>query len=176
MLPLKDIYDQKLISREIGAPYPFLKKLKLGGTGSPKIVYLDGIPFFQSVRDAGQDLDYLNFELYPDGLIGRYNKRNQLSGVLFTRKELHHIHFLTLLFKVRTMYGLKEVEEAVITFQLITGEKIRFYVPVTFYKALKPFFLKDWLRQKISFEIKEADRPVDSAAFYLEVVGRILGM
>lgn len=71
-----------------GGTYTFREKLQLGGTGSSKIIYQEGIPTFDELRRGIQnEVAYANFEWLKNGLILRLNINQRLSCVGLTLEE-----------------------------------------------------------------------------------------
>lgn len=109
------------------------------------MIYLGGIPFFDELKNSGQDLDFISFELHPNGVIARYAKGNKQKGCIIPKNEIHKICFETTKVKVQTKNKSRIVYEALIDFHLNTGPHLSLYVPVPFYQSSKPYWLKDWL-------------------------------
>jgi hypothetical protein len=174
LIELSNISNTRFIQQKIGVHYSFFKKLKLGGVGSTKVVYLKGVSVFDEIKNSGQDLDFVNFELYPKGLIIRYSKGNKKKGLIIHKSEIDQILFESTKVKVHFRNGTKIVHEAVIKLLLDSGSTISFYVPVSFYKSTKPYWLKDWLADIIIYKENPAKPRIDSNGHYLGILQSIL--
>ena len=76
--------------RKYGGEFGFFEKIKMGGVGSPKIIYASGLleldQFVEEV--AGSDIPYVNFEYLRNGILARINKTQYLKGVLISFDEI----------------------------------------------------------------------------------------
>ena len=75
--------------------FTFIEKLKMGGTGSEKIIYLTGIAAFDEWISFNQDGNYCSFEIYPNGIICRYQagiQRQAAVGILFSHLKTIEIN------------------------------------------------------------------------------------
>lgn len=66
--------------------FSWLQKLKFGGTGSEKIIYISGIPAFDSWVNFNQDDNYCSLEIFPFGFICRYQaaiQRQAAIGIMY---------------------------------------------------------------------------------------------
>jgi hypothetical protein len=169
MIEIKKIQSTRLIKRELDPTYSFIKKLQLNGTGSSKLIYLKGVSYFDELKKLNQDLDYVNFELFPKGVVVRYSKGNKKSGLILKRDQINQIEFESTRIKVRYKRGLKIVNEAKIIISLKTAN-ITFYVPVSFYKSNKPFWTKDWLKHLTTYKQNSAKPKLDSNGLYLDIL------
>jgi len=171
---LKDSQNANIISKELGSPYSFSEKLKMRGAGSTKAVYVKGIPSFQSIKNSGQDIDYVNFEVFPNGIVIRYAKGSLRNFILLKKDAIQKIDFESTKIKIKTKFGLKIVNEATIEFKLNDDNRFLFYVPVIFYKSMKYFWTKDWLSNVANFKTNKAKAKVDSNNIYLDIIACVL--
>jgi len=80
------------VLRKYGGKFGFFEKIKMGGVGSPKIVYQSGFSEIDELKeDVGSDLCYINFEFLKKGLLGRINKGQKLIGVIMHFSEIEKI-------------------------------------------------------------------------------------
>ena len=172
MIELIDINNTRLIQSELGSEYSTIQKLKLGGTGSTKAVYVNGIEYFKELVTEGNSLSYVSFELFPEGIVLRCSKDNSTSGAILKKNEIKYIHFESRRIKVKT----RIVHDSKIQIELINNESINLYCPTTFYKSMKTYWTKDWLNEKIDFTIDPADPVIDSNGLILDTISNILNI
>lgn len=139
----------------------------MGGTGSTKMIYQQGIPFFDHLKESSTELDFVNFELHPNGLILRLSKKDQRRGFILFKKDIRHIKFETFKIKVRWKNHTKIVLEAHITFSLQDGQHVAFHAPTVFYKPSKKYFSKDWLQEIVTFVDSPLEPREDSNGQYI---------
>lgn len=76
---LKTTYTNKdheaTINELVGPPYGFLKKLKMNGIGSGRMIIDEVSPKLERALWNGQDLNYANIELRPKGILVRITRR-----------------------------------------------------------------------------------------------------
>jgi len=90
-----------------GGKYGFIQRIKLGGIGSPKVIYKSGIPHFDELKNqiAESEIPFVNFELMKNGLLIRLNHNLktryvgiqllEYKGVTF-QKEFGRLHSMEL--------------------------------------------------------------------------------
>ncbi len=129
-----------------GGTFSFRENLRLGGTGSPKVFYNDGIPEFDELNAyVENEVSFVSFEMMKKGLILRLNRTQRMRcvGALWTgikevrltgyRKE---VEYRRLLYKREIVHrGLLEVEE-------LDGSLSRFHVPEQNFSGLQKYFSK----------------------------------
>lgn len=130
-----------------GGTFSFRENLRLGGIGSPKVYYNDGIPEFDELNEyVENELSFVSFEMMKKGLILRLNRTQRMRcvGTLWTnlkeirltgyRKEVEYRRFLYR--RAIVHRGLLEVEE-------FDGNLSRFHVPEQNFSGLQNYFSKD---------------------------------
>lgn len=152
MKELKNSNEYNKVNAEIGSAYDVKESIRLGGTGSPKMVYVGGIEFFGQSEKLGATMNRFNFELYPNGLIGHYNKSNRVLGCVIKRTEIESISFISRrILMPRKLRADKLVHDAKVILKLTNGESIQIYTPIKLHKQAKNFFTKDWLEKATDF-------------------------
>ena len=131
------------------------------------------VSFFDEIKTRNQDLDYVNFELFPTGIVIWYSKGNKKSGLILKKDRINQIEFESTPIKVRHKRHFKIVHEAKIKISLKTAN-IAFYVPVTFYQSNKPFWTKDWLKSLTTYKKNSAEPKLDSNGLYLDTIASAL--
>jgi hypothetical protein len=63
-----------LINDIVGKPYSFMQSIKIGGTGSKRMMIEEVSPNFQSYMNTVSDINYGNIELRPNGILLYINK------------------------------------------------------------------------------------------------------
>ena len=62
----------RTLNTELGPAYSMLQRIKLGGTGSPRLIIHDCSEHFNEYLHHSSDLPYANIELRPRGLLLRF--------------------------------------------------------------------------------------------------------
>ena len=77
---------------QFGGSYRFFEKLRRGGIGSPKWIYLSGIDAFDNIQQGrGTDTCYVNGEWLRDGILFRLNKVQRLKGLITSFDSIEKI-------------------------------------------------------------------------------------
>lgn len=63
-----------LINDIVGKPYTFIQSIKMGGTGSKRMMIEEVSPNFQSYMNTVSDINYGNIEMRPNGILLYINK------------------------------------------------------------------------------------------------------
>lgn len=66
--------DKELINDCVGHPFGFLQSLKMGGTGSKRMIIDEVSNNLNDLLNKVSDLNYGNIELRPSGILVRINK------------------------------------------------------------------------------------------------------
>ncbi|PQJ23286.1 hypothetical protein [Tenacibaculum sp. SG-28] len=67
----------------VGKPFPLLTKIKLGGVGSRRMIIHNVSENFKSLLNVVSDINYVNIELRPNGIIVRLTQQlNRFSWVI----------------------------------------------------------------------------------------------
>ncbi len=64
-----------LINNLVGSPYSFLKKIKMKGIGSGRMIIYKVSPKLERALLNGPDINYANIELRPKGILVRITRR-----------------------------------------------------------------------------------------------------
>ena len=135
------------ILRKYGGKFSFFEKIKMGGVGSPKIVYQSGFKEIDELKeDVGSDLCYINFEFLKKGLLGRINKGQKLIGIIMHFDEIEKI--------VLSQNPLEESNEKA-TIGLLeifsySGEVLVCGVTAQGFRGIEQFFNTYFLKDKFS--------------------------
>lgn len=65
---------EELINDIVGHPFGWLKRFKLGGVGSKRMIVKTCSPRFSFIQNKTEDINYGNIELRPKGVIVYINK------------------------------------------------------------------------------------------------------
>lgn len=165
-----DISNTRLIQLEIDKPFGFLEKLKLKGIGSPRCIYLKGSAFFDEPKETSSDLEFVNFEIYPGGIVGRYSKGNRKRGIAIKKKDINKIIITTSYILVQGRNGSYKTPQAKLDLSIDGFGEISFFIPPVYYKSTIPFWEKDWLKEKSHF-IESTDEPeLDKDSKYISLL------
>ena len=63
-----------LINDVVGKSYSFIQSIKMGGTGSKRMMIEEVSPNFQSYMNKVSDINYGNIEMRPNGILLHINK------------------------------------------------------------------------------------------------------
>ena len=161
MHPLETDSTGTLTPAEIdrfGGTYTFREKLQLGGTGSSKIIYQEGIPTFEELRRGIEnEMAYANFEWLKNGLILRLNINQRLSCVGLTLEEIERINLLAYRIKIRRMrWGVlvnKIVHRGELEIVGSSGLIARFVITPPFFEGMVRFFSKEEVAGKFGHAV-----------------------
>lgn len=64
----------ELINDIVGQPFSWLKRFKLGGVGSKRMIVKTSSPKFSFIHNKTEDINYGNIELRPRGIVVYINK------------------------------------------------------------------------------------------------------
>ncbi len=112
--------------QELGA-YSLWQSLKMGGVGSPKLQYLNGIIPFDTLSEEGTDLLQINFELTRNALLIRAWQHGDCFIAYVFWKDIKMIRF----------YKENELQS-----DLKDGNQIRFKMGVGTRAGFRKFFAK----------------------------------
>ncbi len=71
--------------------FGFWKRVKMKGIGSPKIIYLSGIPYFDAIVQEKTDLPYVNFELMEKAVLIRLSIQQECYTMAVYTKDINSI-------------------------------------------------------------------------------------
>lgn len=76
---IRDTFNEKKILQQIeeqvGKPFPIIRRIRMGGTGSQRLFVLDGSPTIKDLFHADLKRDLCNLELRPGGVIVRFQSK-----------------------------------------------------------------------------------------------------
>lgn len=141
-----------------GGAYTLREKLQLGGTGSSKIIYQEGIPIFDEFRRGIEnEVAYVNLEWLKNGLILRLNINQRLSCVGLTLVEIESINLLAYRVKIRRMhFGIlvnKIVHRGELEIVDSSGLKARFLITPPFFEGMLHFFSRQELEGRFRYAV-----------------------
>jgi hypothetical protein len=94
------VYETTYINKEakavfedlLGKPYSFFQSLKLGGTGSKRMMIEKVSPKFSSMMNKVSDINYGNIELREKGILVHINKglKNYSWGIPFYQLHIYN--------------------------------------------------------------------------------------
>ena len=88
------VYWKLKIKHILAETYSFVDKLKMSGTGSPKILYVSGVPVFDEMDNGLEsEVSFVSFELLRDGLIARLNRNQRYSCAGVRLSDIQQINF-----------------------------------------------------------------------------------
>ncbi len=77
---LKKLSPNGLIEKEhiryVGKPYSFWQRIRSGGVGSQKVIYISGIKEFDRYSQTNRETNHVNFERFTEGIAIRFFKRH----------------------------------------------------------------------------------------------------
>jgi hypothetical protein len=127
-----------------GGEFSFLEKIKMGGTGSTKVIYESGITAFDQLGQVAEnELSFVNFELLKNGLLMRLNRNQQIRCVGIRLDDIQTIELLAFRIEVIKNKWGKTVKEIVYRGELAIhstdGEQINLQVITQQFKSLLRF-------------------------------------
>lgn len=153
----------------VGKTFPFFDRLKMGGTGSIRMIYLKGLNTFDEMTDLSTSLQYVSMELRQQGFVIRYSKKNIYKACLVKYNELENISIVSQKIRIYYKGRPKIIHEAVIVFKLKDISFCLGLLPI-FYKAGIAFFRKQPLRKHCHFEMKEYIKELQNDNSWLETL------
>jgi len=147
--------------RKYGGKFGFFEKIKMGGVGSPRIVYKSGFSQIDDFleRVPGSDVPYTNFENLKNGILVRINKTQFYKGILIALDEITYIE-LSISKKLLTQGNFQEelekanIESAQLIITSLHEQQLHCEVPLQSYEGLRNFFQKHKiLKDKFQSEI-----------------------
>ena len=161
------------LQESAGSEFSLVKKLQIGGTGSMKMIHLEGIEFIDKFESTSKSHHYLSFELRPHSLIGR-TYGNEIKTFFITKETVSSIEFETYNLRIATKRSVVIRHEGILRIELIQ-QTIKLYVPSTAYKPVKKFFEKDWLNDKTTFKVSSSKPEVNYTALIADIITRLIG-
>lgn len=163
-----------------GGTYTFREKLQLGGTGSSKIIYQEGIPTFDELRRGIEnEVAYANFEWLKNGLILRLNISQRLGCVGLTLEEIEHINLLAYRIKIRRMrWGVlrsKIVHRGELEIVGTNGLKVRFVITPPFFEGMVRFFSREEIDEKFGHAVSLMPVEEDTDGLLYELLKILTG-
>jgi len=73
-------------------PFRWWEKLKMGGTGSSKVIYHQGIEYFDEKIAQRTDLPIINFELLKKAMLIRLSIHNECYTIAVLKQEILEIN------------------------------------------------------------------------------------
>jgi len=122
----------ELIAKDIaffGGKYTFMERFRMSGIGSPKVVYKQGVPYFDELASIENEVSFANFELMKNGFLIRIHRNLQLRYIGYQLHEILKIEFNNKVEKNRLL--IKTLDEVII-----------FKVPLQSIGNIKTFFDK----------------------------------
>lgn len=138
--PLVTTSTYNKIIAKYGGPYSLWQKIKIGGVGSPRVIYKSGLSTFDAIHYTdNQEQSLTNFQLLREGFIIRINKRQQLGIAIEKLNQLENIH---LNFKVNSLTTLESSEFPELQIKFIDQPVITFEIPLDSYDGIYKYFSK----------------------------------
>lgn len=137
--PYTPLFTYQKIIKKYGGAYSFFGKLKIGGVGSPKVIYRSGIPEFDIIHYS-DDLEksMTNFELLKGGLIIRINKKQKLAVAI---ERLSILEKIVLIPRPIKQNGQSEKSgELIVKFK--DQKPIQFEVGINEFDGIEKYFKK----------------------------------
>lgn len=155
--------------RHFGGQYSFLEKIKMKGTGSPKIIYESGIEEFDKLkRNITGEIGFVNFEILKNGLILRLNVNQRFSCIGIKLDELNEINLVGYKIKIRARnlqgYLHKIVHRGELEFTT-TNKTLKFNIIVREFENIKKYFERSELNTNFKFSI--SPKPAEKDFAYL---------
>lgn len=170
--PIQHTTEDKL-QESAGSEFSFIKKLKIGGTGSMKMIHIEGLEFIDEFAPTSKSHHHLSFELRPNSLIGR-TYGNGSKTFTIKKEALLGVHFETYNLRILTKTGIVIRHEALAQIRL-ENKSFKLYIPRAAYKPIRIFFNKDWLKHKTKFTVSSSEPELNSTALIAEIITRMIG-
>lgn len=163
------------LSPQLGKGYSVIEKIRLGGTGSTKIIYINGFDFLEDLEYKGNSITYINFELFPKGLVMRANKNSSHLEGIIKKDDIQQIKSSSRKIKIKVnKFHYKIVLDAAIEIELINNQTIKLYCPAISHKSFHSFLKKDWLATKITSTVKADDPILDKGSIIVNFLSSFI--
>lgn len=144
-----------------GGTFTLFEKLRMGGTGSPKVIYQSGIPAFEDlVKGAENESTFVSFEVMKNGLIVRANRQQRLHCVGTRLTDLEKIKLEAFKIELRDKHLKRMVYQTTYRGELEILEKdgavCRFMVSPQNLSGIRAFFQKKQLIGLLDYFISDA--------------------
>lgn len=140
-----------------GGKFGLFERLRLGGIGSPKIIYQSGQEYFDELNEyIENEISFANFELLKDGLLIRLNRNQRFRYIGYQLHEVLSIHLLgTAVENTSKMEAKNRYQnyEGLLRINLLEGTPLQFHVPAIYFQKIQTFFQKPIFEEKFSTEI-----------------------
>ena len=152
--------------RFLGEEYSLLEALRLGGSGSPRIVYQAGVPNFDPTDESEAIKPaFVNVERWKEGLLFRLNRQQSQVAAGIRYADLQRIELIAfrILIAQQRMGRIttRIVHRGELTFVDQLGERCSFTVPTRYFSSTLQFFqhsaFQDWFRYTVSLDPPERD-------------------
>ena len=131
-------------SRKLGK-YSFFQKLRLGGSGSPRIIYQGGSSDFDEIASIDVSITYAQIELFPLGMAIRMRERSNGQAAIIMFKDLSFFNFVTWKLEVHLPTSKHVVDVGELT--ISTAEQaLVFSINGSIFSDTKDFMLRKELR------------------------------
>lgn len=75
--------------------FSFFEKLKLKGTGSPRLAYASGHPDLDAIASQSEDLNWCHFECFPNDIVIRFSKKGLRRGLVISYSNIEQVELAT---------------------------------------------------------------------------------
>lgn len=143
-----------------GGSFSFLERIKMGGIGSPKIVYEQGIPEFDALdRGVENEVSFASFELLKNGLILRVNRNQRLACVGLKISDIDRIQVTAYRIEIPSSRWSRNrtriVHRGVLEIIGKDQSASRFSIFTQNFEPLLKFLQKDQLIDKLDYKISD---------------------
>lgn len=144
--------------KAFGGTFPFFEKLKMGGTGSSKMIYHKGIPEFDMLNKGEVGMtSFVSFELLKNGLLLRLNRNQKTKCLGIQLTELQKIELIAYRIEIReerfNVRKTKIIHRGELTIQSKDGVSAEFEILSSNFKSVKKYFNSPQLKAFFTFSI-----------------------
>lgn len=148
----------------LGGSFTFIEKIKLRGTGSPKLIYRSGIEAIdKSLTTHSNKINYVNFELFKNGIVIRYKNDTKSIGIGIQINEIERIVLTAFKIKIWRKIRWKKQSDIVYRGELdifINNKVLQFSILTKDFESCFNFWNKKHLHEK--FEYKVSNTPPEN--------------
>ena len=148
------------------------EKIKLRGTGSPRIVYTSGLNKLDEVKNKSTSLHYINFEIFKNGLLIRSSRDNTNLDFFLNVVEIREIHIWVKRYMTFAYFKWWMKYDGILTIKNQNSE-IVFYIPQVYFKPFKKFIYKSWMKKFVIYEIDPSPPEILKFASLLGAFNRL---
>ena len=141
----------------LGGAYSFYIRLWRGGVGSPRMIYLSGIPAFDRLRrDVDGELAFVTWEELQEGWLLRLNINQRLACVGIRKADLAFVDLQAVRMLVGRGQNRRIVHRGTLTLSVRDGQEVQLQLPFRQYASMQRYLSKSSLSSRLRITLDPA--------------------